>query len=188
MPGTVLFAVSLLGELEVDRARHGYLPRISLHVLRTVCLARMYRIRDLEFPKTVLRVRFSHNGSGPLNDQNRSVRPKMRTKCRIPLGNNTGLNDLLVWSTPKLDRTPNTGRAARTPASPGYSPCGKSWFRTSMLSLQRTLLNPYLAQDPVDVAGVSTPSAQPTFYPEILTVGLTLPRDPGYGVYFRRCS
>lgn len=125
MPGTVLFTVSPLGELELDRARCGYLLRISLHAFRSICLAQTYHFRDLELPKTVLWVKFSHNRRGSLTSRNRSARPKMRANYQILLGKNTESNDKLVLSAPHLDRTPNAGIAARTPARPRCSPCGK---------------------------------------------------------------
>lgn len=100
MPGTVLFTVSPLGELELDRARCGYLLRISLQAFRSICLAQTYHFRDLELPKTVLWVKFSHNRRGSLTSRNRSARPKMRANYQIPLGKNTESNDKLVRSAP----------------------------------------------------------------------------------------
>ena len=76
MPGTDLFTVSLLGELEVDRSSYGYLLRISLHAFRSVCLAQPYRFRELKIPKTVLWVKFSHNGRGLLTSQIVAYFPK----------------------------------------------------------------------------------------------------------------
>lgn len=110
----------------------------------------------------------------------------MRAKRRIPRSNYTGLNDLLVWSTPKLDRTPNAGRAAKTPASPGCSPRENSWSQTPMVSLQRTLLNHYLARHPVDVVDANSVSGRPIFNLALLSIGLTLPREPGYEAPFQR--
>lgn len=64
MPGTVLFTVSPLGKLELDRARYGYFLRISPHAFRSVCLAQSYRFRELKILKTVLWVKFSHSRRG----------------------------------------------------------------------------------------------------------------------------
>lgn len=62
-----------------------------------------------------------------------------------------------------------------------------SWFRTPMLSHQRTLLNPYLAQDPIDLDYAISGPSQCIVNLELVTAGHTFSRDPEHEAPFQKC-